>query len=87
MAYFAVEHIGEYPEFRADVRAGIVAATVANVHRGKRRPLKPTDFVPQFEGDRKGQSWQEVYAGMMALAKRQAPKGGVADGQDARESC
>ena len=32
---------------RADVRAGIVASTIANVHRGRNQPpFKPQDFMP-----------------------------------------
>ena len=34
---------------RADVQAGIVASTIANVNRGKRgRKYKPADFIPQW---------------------------------------
>ncbi len=44
MAFYRLEPFGEE---RADLRAGIVAATVANANRGKRgRVLKPTDFMP-----------------------------------------
>lgn len=52
IAYEMVEPFGEY---RADLRAGIVAATVANVHRPKgRRAFKPEEFMPNF-GERKQQ--------------------------------
>ncbi len=44
MAFYRLEPFGEE---RADLRAGIVASTVANVNRGKKgRALKPTDFMP-----------------------------------------
>lgn len=34
---------------KADYRAGIIAATIANVHRGKRkREYKPEDFMPKY---------------------------------------
>lgn len=47
LAYAQVEPFGEE---RADLRAGIVAATVANVNRAKGTPAaKPTDFMPQFD--------------------------------------
>ena len=50
MAYARLEPFGE---LRADLRAGIVAATTANVHRGRRqRPLKPEDFMPYAKAER-----------------------------------
>lgn len=46
MAYAQVEPFGET---RADLRAAIVASTVANVFRGKKqRAFKPADFMPKF---------------------------------------
>jgi len=45
MAYDRLDPIG--PE-RADLGAAIVAATVANVHRGRgQAPFRPADFMPQ----------------------------------------
>lgn len=49
MAYAEIEPFGEE---RADLRSGIIAATVANANRNpkkRRRPFKPIDFVPHFE--------------------------------------
>ena len=47
MAYSRLEPWGEQ---RADLRAGIVASTMANVNRGKsRKPYKPHEFMPDFE--------------------------------------
>lgn len=47
MAYERLEPFGER---RADLRAGIVASTIANAHRGKEgRPYTPQDFMPDFE--------------------------------------
>ncbi|MCH8189083.1 MAG: DUF4035 domain-containing protein [Proteobacteria bacterium] len=44
MAFYRLEPFGDE---RADLRAGIVASTIANVNRGKRgRAKKPTDFMP-----------------------------------------
>lgn len=60
LAYYQIEPWGEE---RADLRAGIVASTVANVHRTKsQKAYKPEDFVPKFkvpekEPDR--QTWEE----------------------------
>ena len=46
MAYEQVEPFGEW---RADLRAGIIASTIANALRGRgSRPLTPEDFMPQF---------------------------------------
>jgi hypothetical protein len=46
MAYEAVEPFGER---RANLHAGIVAATVANVNRDKHaRAFQPTDFLLEF---------------------------------------
>lgn len=43
-AYYAQEPWGE---LRADLRAGIVASTLANVHRRARTPaFSPQDFMP-----------------------------------------
>lgn len=47
MAYEQIEPFGEQ---RADLRAAIIAATVANALRGRksRRRWKPADFMPVF---------------------------------------
>lgn len=43
MAYYRLEPFGE---FRADVRAGMVASTFANVHRKRgAQPFSPLDFL------------------------------------------
>jgi|GEM_PF-3118039 len=45
MAYYAIEPFGQYPKY---LRAGIIAATIANVNMGKKgRRLKPEDFIPK----------------------------------------
>ena len=37
-------------EVRADLRAGIIASTIANVHRGADTPaFHPSDFMPQLD--------------------------------------
>ncbi len=44
MVYFNIEPFGEHAAYW---RAGVVAATIANVNRGKsQRALKPEDFMP-----------------------------------------
>lgn len=57
MAYYRIEPWGEE---RDDLRAGIVASTVANTARDPRkrpRPFRPRDFMPDF--GRPEQTWQE----------------------------
>ena len=68
MAYFRLEPFGER---RADLRAGIIASTVANAHRAREsRPYRPQDFMPDFE---QGTDEDEAAA---LLARAQAALGG-----------
>ena len=55
IAYSEVEPFGEW---RADLRAGIIASTIANcLSRKKGRPaFKPSQFMPEF----KRQGWPTV---------------------------
>ena len=49
IAFYGIEPFGEE---RADLRAGIVSSTIANVNRGKRgKATKPTDFMPFLKAD------------------------------------
>lgn len=60
MAYFELDPFGQE---RADLRAGIVASTVANTARDpkkRRRQWMPKDFMPQF--DRPRQTWEQQLA-------------------------
>ena len=46
-AYYQIEPWGEE---RADLRAGIIASTIANVNRGKgQKAFMPSDFMPDFD--------------------------------------
>ncbi len=59
IAYAEIEPFGEE---RADLRAGIVASTMANINRQKGKPAyKPQDFMPKF-GKQEPQSWQSMLA-------------------------
>lgn len=61
MAFFEMEPFG--PE-RADLRAAIVASTVANTARDPKkraRPWTPRDFMPRFDQPAE-QDWQEQLA-------------------------
>lgn len=45
-AYFETDPFGEE---RADLRAGIIAAIIANIYRKKgAKPFKPSDFMPKY---------------------------------------
>ena len=45
MAYYAIEPFGQYPEY---LRAGLIAATIANVFQGKKgRRFTVEDFMPK----------------------------------------
>jgi hypothetical protein len=49
-AYYQLEPWGEE---RGDLRAGIIASTIANVYRdASREPFSPLDFMPDFAEDR-----------------------------------
>ena len=62
MAFYRLEPWGEE---RADLRAGIVASTIANSNRGKgQKPFKVADFLPSFEPE----SEEEAAARLMARA-------------------
>ena len=50
------------------MRAGIIAATTANVWRGKRQPLKPHDFMPSFDGPKRTQSTEQMRAAFKAFS-------------------
>jgi len=57
IAYAQIEPFGEE---RADLRAAIIASTVANTARQRgSRAFKPEDFMPQF-GGRKAPDEQEL---------------------------
>jgi hypothetical protein len=50
-----------FGEERADLRAGIVASTIANANRGKSgRSFRPADFMPKFHRQARRQSPKEI---------------------------
>ena len=68
-AFFELEPWGEE---RADLRAGIIASTIANVNRSKGKAFSPGDFMPEFDKPvRKHQTPEEMAAVMNLFAKRQ----------------
>ena len=66
LAYARIEPWGEE---RADLRAGIVAATTANCHRSSRtKAFKPDDFMPKFGKAEEKQSDAEVMTALKMFA-------------------
>lgn len=56
-------------EDRADLRAGIVASTIANANRKKgTRAFKPSDFMPDFDKREQTLEEQKTAAEAMLLA-------------------
>jgi hypothetical protein len=78
IAYYNLEPWGEE---RADWRAGMVAATIANAHRDpkKHAPFRPADFMPRFQRptEEGGQmDWRLMKQSLeMAIAAAEAAKG------------
>lgn len=72
-AYDLIEPFGPW---RADLRAGIVASTVANALRGKGgKSFKPEDFVPDFAGPQALTPEQTVAAFAAAFGIKQQTRG------------
>jgi hypothetical protein len=77
MAYYSIEPWG--PE-RADLNAGIITSTLANIHRDSKRrpePFSPADFMPKYgqpesiEDDQDGMAPEKVMAVMERLREHQ----------------
>ena len=48
--WIAYQNIEPFGEWRADLRSGIIASTIANANRGKKQTaVKPSDFMPEFK--------------------------------------
>lgn len=49
-AWMSYANVQPFGDRRADLRAGIIASTIANAHRDPRKPaLQPSDFMPFSE--------------------------------------
>ena len=54
MAYYELEPFGHV---RTDLNAGIIAATIANVNRGKQgQAYRPADFMPYMENGQQSEN-------------------------------
>jgi hypothetical protein len=65
--------LNPWGEDRADLRAGIIASTIANTNRGKgQKAFKPSDFMPEFDKPPpKPQTQAEMASLMNVFAARQ----------------
>jgi len=69
MAYDRLEPIGEW---RGDVRAGIIAATIANASRSKGKRAKPADFMPFLDDRPRMMSPDEFAAKVVPLMPKRS---------------
>lgn len=71
IAFYQLEPWGEE---RADLRAGIVASTIANVNRSQKqkKPYKPDDFMPRFDVEPE----EPAETAMRLMAQMRAALGG-----------
>lgn len=65
LAFSTLEPFGGDAEYFG---AAIVSSTVYNVQRGKRKAMKPGDFVPQFRRKKQTVDEQIQFAAMMTAA-------------------
>lgn len=83
LTWYAYGNIEPFGEERADLRAGIVASTIANCHRdpSKGKAFQAGDFMPRFEPDAakgkriSGEDWAAYTAGLKSALRRKEPKG------------
>lgn len=70
----ALYNIDPFDEERADLRAGIVASTLANIHRGKNtEPLSPFDFMWGGAERKKQQTANDLKNFLMGKSAAKAP--------------
>lgn len=61
--WIAYSELEPFSEDRADLRAGIIASTVANTAYARPKdPTAPKDFMPDFTGDRAEREAEEAEA-------------------------
>lgn len=66
IAYYQLEPFGEE---RADMRAAIIASTIANVNRSKgQKAYKVEDFMPRFDRQEEQGGDPVAFARLMTLA-------------------
>jgi hypothetical protein len=76
--WLAFAEIEPFGEARADLRAGIIAATVANALSSGRKNYSASDFMPDFSGEKKEQSRIEEMKARIQMAAAWSMKNGNA---------
>jgi hypothetical protein len=67
-SWLAFSRVEPFGEARADLRSAVVAAVVANAHRGKgAKAFTPADFMPQF--DPPDETPEQLFAALSAHAQ------------------
>lgn len=69
--WFAFAALEGFGERRADLRMGIIASLIANVHRDAKRkpsPYKPADFIPKTKEDADRMAEQELKMALEAFS-------------------
>ena len=78
-AWVMLEQIEPFGEFGAWLRAGIIASTMANIHRGKdQAAFSATDFMPEVFAPKKAEAtpktmkekWMAIIAAQNAITSR-----------------
>lgn len=70
--WFAYALLEGFGDRRADIRMGILASLIANVHRDAKRkpsPYKPADFIPRIKEDEDKMRERDLRAALDAIAK------------------
>lgn len=73
MEWFAYSSLEGFGDRRADLRMGILASLIANVHRDAKRkasPFKPGDFMPKIREEQMKEQENELRFALDAIAKR-----------------
>lgn len=69
-SWMAYDRVDPFGEERADLRSAIVAATLANIHRGKNaKPFEAADFMPRFDRAKPKQTPTEMQARLFQFAE------------------
>jgi hypothetical protein len=69
LEYNSIEPFGGH---LPDLRAGVLASLLANIHRDdkqQREPYQPGDFFPWL-GKREKPGWEKIFTGMQAFTMR-----------------
>jgi hypothetical protein len=70
--WFILERIEPFGEYGEWMRAGVIASTMANIHRGKDTPaFAPTDFMPETFRPKKVETPRTMKEKWMAIMTAQ----------------